>query len=150
MKKRTFIIITIVLILVAVAAILWQTGVFANLKLKKSKKTDWKKTDSNNNSDNSDNSILSSISGYTTVTSFPVKKGNKGNPVTALQVIMNAVVEARPQDKLKKITVDGKFGDNTASLADSLLNTNTKTGGDKVTEKQYDFLVDLVYNGGYV
>jgi len=99
MKKRTFIIITILLILAAVAAILWQTGVFAKIKNKV--------TDSDNSG-----SGTSSGSGSGTSTArndnFPLKKGSYGKNVETLQTILNKYIKNYAKNGLSQFKYNGK------------------------------------------
>jgi len=95
------------------------------------------------------NSSTGTSTTYTTVTAFPVKMYSKGTPVANLQNVMNKLLKLRPDYKKTTISEDGMFGANTAALADFLLNSSTLSGG-QVTVSDYNFLKEVVDNGGYV
>ena len=133
MKKRTFIIITVLLILVAVAAILWQTGVFA-----KKNKTTGSNNLSSNSGSNSSGKTTTALSSNTTATDkFPLKLGSKGNNVKLLQRVLNAGIKYDFDGKITtdkgktytSLVVDGIFGTNTYNVAEYILDTDLDRDG---------------------
>ena len=110
MKKRTFIIITVVLVLAAIAAILWQTGVFA--------KVSNKITDNGASGGSSGSTSSSGTSARND--NFPLKKGSYGENVKTLQTALNKFIKNYTKlgkEKFKyngtvvtALVVDGDFG----------------------------------------
>ena len=106
MKKRTFIIITVLLVLAAIAAILWQTGIFAKV--------------SNKITDNGASGGSSGSGTSTRNDNFPLKKGSYGEKVKTLQTALNKFIKNYAKlgkEKFKyngtvvsALVVDGDFG----------------------------------------
>ncbi|MCL1867752.1 MAG: peptidoglycan-binding protein [Paludibacter sp.] len=108
-ENKALIIITIVLIILAVCAVLWQTGVFGKLF-----------------------SNTASSPALPSDADFPLKNGSRGDVVTELQRRLNNQLLKKNELNLAPLALDGIFGSKTESAANYVLGTKT------VTKTQYE------------